>query len=324
MKVRYILLALLIATASWFLGRLFPIVGGAVIALLAGMVFAHFLNPPAICKAGLSTTSKRVLQTAIVLLGFQMNLSYVLNLGGQGLVLIGATITVAVLLSWLVGKALQINTNEQILIGIGTAICGGSAIAAVAPVIKANERETATAISTIFLFNVLAIFIFPFIGHLLTMTDIRFGMWCGAAINDTSSVVAAAYSYSDPAGHTATVVKLTRTLMIIPAALILALYQTKKEGGAAHVSIIKIFPWFVVGFLFACVINTVGLVPTQVSALWGGMGKFCIMMAMAAIGLHTNVRELIRHGQKPLLLGCCCSVAVAAISFFMQLLLGII
>ena len=316
-----VLLCVMIATAAWFLGRLFPIAGGAVIALLTGMVLSNLWSLPVICKEGLSATSKRILQTAIVLLGFQMNLSHVLTVGAQGLVLIGATITVALLIAWGVGKAMRIQTNEQTLIGIGTAICGGSAIAAVAPVIKANEREIATAISTIFLFNVIAVFIFPLVGHLLSMTDIRFGIWCGAAINDTSSVVAAAYSYSDSAGHTATVVKLTRTLMIIPAAFILALYQLKKEGGAANISIIKIFPWFVVGFLLACIIHTVGMVPAEVSVFWGSMGKFCIVMAMAAIGLNTNVRELIRHGQKPLLLGCCCSVAVAVITIFLLFLL---
>ena len=251
-----------------------------------------------------------------------MNLGHVLALGGQGLALIGAAITTSLLLSYGAGRAMRIRANEQILVGVGTAICGGSAIAAIAPVIKAEESEVATAISTIFLFNVMAVFIFPFFGHLLSMSDLRFGMWCGSAINDTSSVLAAAFSYSDAAGSTATVVKLTRTLMIIPMAFVLAFRQAKKEGGQAGFKLGKVFPWFVAGFLLACIINSTSLVPAAISSFWGNMGKFFIMMAMAAIGLNTNLRELLHRGKKTILLGACCSFAVAMVSLLVQFLLG--
>ena len=318
------LLCLALATAAWFLGRLLPLAGGAVIAILLGMLLANFWKYPAFFKCGISATSKRILQTAIVLFGFQMKASSVLALGGQGLVLVFASITTSLILAYFVGKAMRIRSNEQILVGVGTAICGGSAIAAIAPVIKAEESEVATAISTIFLFNVLAVFAFPLAGHLLSMSELRFGMWCGSAINDTSSVVAAAYSYGDTAGGTATVVKLTRTLMIIPMAFVMAFRQAKKEGGeGSRFSLLKVFPWFVAAFFLACVINSTNLVPAQLSASWGSMGKFCIMMAMAAIGLNTNLRELVRHGKKTLLLGCSCSLAVAAVSLLLQALLGI-
>ena len=316
------MLCLALALAAWFLGRLFPVVGGPVIAILLGIIVANVWHSPEMFKPGISATSKRVLQSAIVLFGFQMNLWNVLALGGRGLVLIGATIATAILIACALGKALRLEANEQILIGVGTAICGGSAIAAAAPVIKANEREVVTAISTIFLFNVLAVFIFPLAARLLSMSDLRFGLWCGAAINDTSSVVAAAYSVSDAAGKTATVVKLTRTLMIIPVTFILAILQAKKAGKEAGFSLGKIFPWFVAAFFAACLINSFNLIPPQLSAFWGGMGKFFIMAAMAAIGLNTNLRELIRHGRKPILLGGCCSVAVALVSLFVQALAG--
>ena len=318
------LICLIIAVIAWFLGRLLPLAGGAVIAILLGILLANFWQYPQICKAGISATSKRVLQSAIVLIGFQMNFGHVLVLGGQGLILICATIVTSLLLAYCFGKALRIKTNEQVLIGVGTAICGGSAIAAVAPVIKADEREVTTAISIIFLFNVLAVFIFPIVGHFLSMSDLRFGVWCGAAINDTSSVVAAAYSYSDAAGNTATVVKLTRTLMIIPAAFTLAIIQAKKEGESGNFSIGKIFPWFVAAFIAACIINSLHLIPAQASETWGNMGKFCIMMAMAAIGLSTNPGELIRHGKKPILLGFACSIAVAIVSLVVQGILNMV
>ncbi|MCL2767142.1 MAG: YeiH family protein [Synergistaceae bacterium] len=312
------LICLLLAAIAWFLGRLFPLAGGAVIAILLGILLANIWQYPQMYKSGISATSKRVLQSAIVLFGFQMNLKYVLSLGGQGLVLICATIATSLLMANVIGKALRMHTNEQILIGIGTAICGGSAIAAIAPVIKASEREVATSISIIFLFNILAVFIFPFVARILSMSDLHFGIWCGAAINDTSSVVAAAYSYSNEAGNTATVVKLARTLMIMPAAFLLSILQAKKTGETGSFQISKVFPWFVVAFIVACIINSFNLIPEQISEIWGSMGKFCIMIAMAAIGLSTNPRELIRHGKKPILLGLSCSVAVALVSFIVQ------
>ncbi|MCL1975701.1 MAG: putative sulfate exporter family transporter [Firmicutes bacterium] len=318
------LLCLVIAVVAWFLGQHLPVIGGAIIAIFLGMLLANFWHCPKIFIPGISATSKRVLQAAIVLFGFQMNLGNVLNIGGQGLILIGVSISVAFVLAFIIGKVLRIQTNEQLLIGVGTAICGGSAIAAIAPIIKANEREVATSISIIFLFNILAVFIFPIVGYAFGMSDLRFGLWCGSAINDTSSVVAAAFTYSETAGNTATVVKLTRTLMIIPLALILSFKQTKKEGRLSKRHIIKAFPWFVAAFFLASIISSLNILPMQISKFWGSMGRFCILMALAGIGLNVNILELIKHGKKPIILGGCCWIAVAIISFFMQALLGFV
>ena len=323
------LLCLLLATPSWFLGNLMPIAGGAVIAILLGMlvgVFTRrysFIKYPETFGPGVSATSKYVLQTAIVLFGFQMDMKHISAIGARGITLILAVIVTAVLVALAVGKALGASRNERILVGVGTAICGGSAIAAATPVIKANDREVATSISIVFLFNVLAVFIFPLLGHLISMSDLRFGMWSGSAINDTSSVVAAAFSYSGEAGNAAVVVKLTRTLMIIPVTFILALFQAKKEGGAGKFQIMKVFPWFVAAFLVAGAINSLRFVPTEVSAFWGNMGRFCIMMAMAAVGLNTDIRKLLLQGYKPILLGFCCSLSVAVVSFFVLSILGV-
>ena len=314
---------LILAAAAFGLGRLFPLAGGAVIAILLGLLLSGFGFGPLMCKAGISATSKKVLPSAIVLLGFQMNVNSILSSGGHGLVLISASITTALLMAFFAGRALSAGYNEQVLIGIGTAVCGGSAIAAMAPIIKADEREITTAISTIFLFNILAVFLFPAIGHLTSMSDLRFGYWCGAAINDTSSVVAAAYSYSGAAGNAAVVVKLTRTLFIIPMAFALAALSGKKGKGTDGFRVGKVFPWFIAAFLLTCIINSIGVIPDQICAFWGGMGKFCIMMAMAAIGLSSDPRSLFRHGKKPVLLGGGCSLAVALVSLAVQAFLGI-
>jgi len=317
-----VLPCLLLATASWFLGRLLPIAGGAVIAILLGMLTGNLWKYPETFDEGITATSKKVLQTAIVLFGFQMNINHVSAIGGRVVALILTVIAIAALVAFAAGKALGASRNERILIGVGTAICGGSAIAAAAPVVKADDREVATAISTIFLFNVLAVFIFPLLGHIMSMSDLRFGMWSGSAINDTSSVVAAAFSYSGEAGNTAVIVKLTRTLMIVPATFILALLQAKKEGGAGSFKVAKVFPWFVAAFLAAGVINSFSIIPAEASAFWGNMGRFCIMMAMAAIGLKTDFKKLIRQGRRSILLGLCCSVSVAVVSFFMLVMMG--
>ena len=219
------LLCFMLAIPAWFLGQWLPIAGGPVIGLMLGMLLAQFLRLPEVCKPGVKETGRRILQTAIVLLGFQMNLANILDVGGQALLVLFAVIAVALLLAYLLGKPLGVSANEQTLIGVGTAICGGSAIAATAPIIKADDKQVATAISTVFLFNVIAVFVFPAAGYLLGMDEITFGIWAGAAINDTSSVVAAGFAYGEAAGSTATVVKLTRTLMIIPTTLALALRQ---------------------------------------------------------------------------------------------------
>jgi uncharacterized integral membrane protein (TIGR00698 family) len=318
-----IMLCLALAVLSWFLGQLLPIAGGAVIGILFGILLANFWRYPDIFKPGIKDTGKRILQAAVVMLGFQMNFGKVMEMGGQSLILIFVSITAALLTAYFIGKAMGVAYNEKVLIGVGTAICGGSAIAATAPIIKASDKEVVSAISTIFLFNVIAVFVFPFIGNLSGMSDTHFGMWAGAAINDTSSVVTAAYTYSDNAGNVATIVKLTRTLMIIPVTFFLALLQSKKEAASGGFKLQNALPLFVIGFLIASVINTVGVIPVDVVTFWGKMSRFFIVIAMVAIGLCTNLKELVQHGKKPLLLGLCCSVVIAIVSVTLLGSLGI-
>ena len=317
-----ILLALAIALPSWYLGKLFPIMGGPVFGILTGIIVA-FWKRPDLFNEGVKFTSKKLLQAAIILLGFEMNLYNVIKVGSQSLLVMLFTLTAAFITAWLVGRALKLQGNIATLIGVGTAICGGSAIAATAPVIKAEDKEIAYSISTIFLFNVAAVFLFPAIGHLFHMSDVGFGIWAGTAINDTSSVVAAGYSYSDAAGSLATIVKLTRTLMIIPITLFLAIYTHKKTAQHSTFSLLKVFPWFVLGFIAASIISTMGLVPIEAGKFLAQVGKFLIVMAMAAIGLNTNIKQLISNGIKPILLGMSCWIAVAVTSIIVQYMLNL-
>jgi uncharacterized integral membrane protein (TIGR00698 family) len=302
------------------------------------MIIAMWQRPK-VFDTGINYTSKKLLKLAIILIGFSMNLIHVLSVGKQTLVLMLFTLSATFITAYLAGKWLKIERNANILIGVGTAICGGSAIAATAPVIDADDGEVASAISTIFLFNVIAAFAFPAIGHFFGMSDHFFGLWAGTAINDTSSVVAAGYTYSNAAGDLAVIVKLTRTLMIIPVTLVLAIQQSRKYAAGHKVNVkgieaemhsgnyrlASIFPWFVLGFMAAALLNTV------IEPLWQNwavlahqlavLGKFMIVMAMAAIGLNTHLVKLVKNGVRPLALGFTSWVVLAGVSILVQVFL---
>jgi len=317
-----IFLVTLIAIPAFLLGTVIPLVGGPVFGILLGMLDASWKRPTTY-HAGIQFAAKKILQASIILLGFEMNLFNVFKVGSQSLSIIFFTLSTAFLTAWLVGRYLKLPGNTSILIGVGTAICGGSAIAATAPVISASDQDVAYSISTIFLFNIAAVFLFPFTGHLLGMSDNGFGMWAGTAINDTSSVVAAGYSYSNEAGDYATIVKLTRALMIVPITLALAIFMARKNSNHTNFSMIKIFPWFILGFVAASIISTAEIIPPSICKLLASTGKFFIIMALTAIGLNTHLKHLISNGIKPILLGLSCWIAVALVSLITQQYLGI-
>jgi uncharacterized integral membrane protein (TIGR00698 family) len=318
-KLPGIALAGVIAIPAWLIGLAVPVIGSPVLGILFGMLLA-FWKRPAYFDNGIKFTSKKLLQNSIILLGFSMNLFSVFRAGAQTLLLMLFTLTAAFLTAFLAGKWLKLDGNTKTLIGVGTAICGGSAIAATAPVIKADDEEVAHAISTIFLFNVLAAFLFPVLGHLFGMSDQNFGLWAGTAVNDTSSVIAAGYTYSSAAGNLAVIVKLTRTLMIVPVTLVLALYTARKNTGSCNEKFCfrKVFPWFVLGFLATSVVSTFVPLPAVIYSGLSQAGRFVIVMAMVSIGLNTNVVKLVKSGGKPILLGLICWIVLAATSLVVQ------
>ena len=311
-----------IASIAFFCGSWLPLVGGPVFGILLGMLIALRRRSQRF-EPGIQFSAKNVLQLSIILLGFEMNLFNILDVGGQSLYIIAFTLGAAFLTAWIFGHYFKLSGNTSILIGVGTAICGGSAIAATAPVIAASEKDVAYSLSTIFLFNIAAVLIFPTLGHYWGMSDVGFGMWAGTAINDTSSVVAAGYSYSDAAGNFATIVKLTRALMIIPVTLVLAIVTARKNTGDHTFCLSKIFPWFILGFLAASILSTLGGISHQAGAMLGQVGKFLIIMAMVAIGLNTPLSQLASNGVKPILLGLSCWLAVTAASVIAQYYLAI-
>lgn len=337
-NMKGLLLCLLIAVPAWFLGTAFPIIGGPVIAIILGMIVTLFIKDKSSVQDGINYSAKKILQYAVILLGFGLNLSVILDTGKQSLPIIICTIATSLILAYFLSKVMHIPARIATLVGVGSSICGGSAIAATAPVIDADDEEVAQAISVIFFFNVLAAVIFPHFGNFLGFDQTSgeaFGIFAGTAINDTSSVTAAASTWDNMFAlgsatlDKAVTVKLTRTLAIIPITLVLALYRTKKEksSSGSSVSLKKIFPFFIIYFIVASIITTVATNVFGVSSDFftpiKELSKFFIVVAMAAIGLNTNIVKLVKTGGKPIILGLCCWVGITAVSLILQHVLGI-
>lgn len=333
-----ILLCLAIAIPSWFIGTAFPIIGGAVIAILAGMVLTLIIKNKGVLDSGIKFTSKKVLQWAVILLGFGMDLNVVLETGKQSLPIIICTIGISLIMAFLINKFIKMPAKVATLIGVGSSICGGSAIAATAPVIDADEEEVAQSISVIFLFNVLAALLFPSFGQLIgfdTTSDEAFGIFAGTAVNDMSSVTATAstwdgmFNLGTATLDKAVTVKMTRTLAIIPITLVLAFARAKKQksNNAGKINIKKIFPFFILFFIGASIITTIAVscgVSADLFDPLKTLSKFLIVMAMAAIGMNTNIVKLVKSGAKPIFLGFCCWVSITGVSLLLQHIMGLI
>lgn len=346
-KSKGILLCLAISLPVWFLVKsidTLEVVGAPVIAMIIGMILSILIKDKSAFMDGISFTSKKILQYAVILLGFGLNLATVKKVGMDSLPIILSTISTSLIVAYLMHKALKIPSKTATLIGVGSSICGGSAIAATAPVIDADDEEIAQSISVIFLFNIIAAIIFPTLGSILGLSNTGFGLFAGTAINDTSSVTAAAATWDTLHGtggtvlEYATIVKLTRTLAIIPITLVLSFIRINKEkkqntNVETTISIKKIFPMFILYFILASVITTLitsfctgatlSLAVKSFNFL-KQLSKFFIVMAMCAIGLNTNIITLVKKGGKPIAMGFCCWIAIAMVSLILQNILGIL
>ena len=334
---RGILLSLCIAVPSALIGKRFPVIGGAVIAILLGMFVAPKVKGEmrARCSGGIRFVSKKVLQWAVVLLGFGMNLEVVAATGKESLPIIVCTITTSLVIAAVLRRVMKIPYKTATLVGVGSSICGGSAIAAAAPAVGADDDEVAQAISVIFFYNVLAAMLFPAFGKLLgfdTLSGNAFGVFAGTAINDTSSVTAAAATW-DGMWHLGTqtldkavTVKLTRTLAIIPITLGLSFIRAKREEGGSRFRLKDALPTFILFFIGASLVTTILIghgVDPAVFAPIKRLSKFFVVWAMAAIGLNTDIVKLFKTGGKPLIMGGCCSVGITVVSLVLQKLLHI-
>ena len=320
MKVKYkesglfllgIAICFAIAGVSVLLEKLIPggVLGASIIALFLGTIINSFFHPKWI-KPALKFTSKRVLKIAIILLGASLSVGTILSVGKMTFFVMIFTFAVCFGIGYFVGKLFGLNWKLSNLISAGTGICGGSAIAAIAPVIDADDKDIAFAMSSTFIFDMVMVALYPIMGKLLGLTDIAYGIWAGTSVNDTASVVASGYAFSEIAGDFAMMVKLTRTIAIIPTVLVFAYIGTRakqRELAAANngkkVNVVKIIPWFICGFLLLAGLNSLGLIPADVAGVIKGASKFLMITALAAIGLGTSITDFKKAGLRPMFYG---------------------
>lgn len=354
------ILALSIALLATIIEKLLPIhlIGSSVIALFLGITLNTVKVPTPEIQIGLKFTSKKILKLAIILLGMSLNITTILTVGRLSLMVMVFTLLTCFGGGYFIGRALGLNWKLSNLISAGTGICGGSAIAAVAPVIEADDKDIAYAMSATFLFDMAMILLFPMMGHALGLSDMAYGLWAGTAVNDTSSVVAAGYAYSEAAGDFATMVKLTRTLSIIPTVLAFVFinirvkkkewldknncsdsgfcssdgsttiesedYTTVKTLDNTKVSVRSLFPWFIIGFVGLALINSSGIIPVVISTMAKDVSKFLMVTALAAIGLNTSYKEMKHAGVRPMLHGFIISALVVIVALTVEMWMGLI
>lgn len=329
--------ALIIAVAAKWLESLLPIhlIGASVIALFIGMIINHFHKPGDTTISGLQFTSKKILKFAIILLGASLSIGTILEVGRISITVMIFTLLTCFGGGYFIGKALGLNWKLSNLISAGTGICGGSAIAAIAPAIDAKDNDIAYAMSATFLFDMAMIILFPILGRAMGLNDMAYGLWAGTAVNDTSSVVAAGYAFSETAGDFATMVKLTRTLSIIPTVIVFALIELKikkkemlthgtKAEAKAQINFYTLFPWFILGFVALAILNSLGFIPSAISAAAKELSKLLMVCALAAIGLNTSFNDMKKAGITPMLHGFIISLLVVIVAIAVEYFIGLV
>ena len=300
-----------VAGLSVLVEKLIPgdLLGASIIALFMGTIINSFFQPDWM-KPALKFTSKKNLKAAIVLLGASLSINTIMSVGKMTFFVMIFTFAMCFGGGYFIRKLFGLNWKLSNLISAGTGICGGSAVAAIAPVIDADDKDIAFAMSSTFLFDMVMVALYPLMGKALGMSDIAHGIWAGTSVNDTASVVASGYAFSEAAGDFATMVKLTRTIAIIPTVLVFAYIGTRMKqrqmqtaNGGKKVNILKIVPWFIGGFLVLAVVNSVGMIPTAVSGVMKGASKFLMVTALAAIGLGTSITDFKKAGLAPMFYG---------------------
>ena len=285
------------------------LLGASIVALFMGTLINSFFHPEWIQPA-LKFASKKILKVAIVLLGASLSINTIMSVGKMTFFVMIFTFAICFGGGYFIRKIFGLNWKLSNLISAGTGICGGSAVAAIAPVIDADDKDVAFAMSSTFLFDMAMIALYPLMGKVLGMTDIAYGIWAGTSVNDTASVVASGYAFSEIAGDFATMVKLTRTIAIIPTVLVFAFIgthikqqQMKAANNGKKVNFIKIIPWFIGGFLLLAIFNSVGFIPVAASSVVKVISKFLMVTALAAIGLGTSITDFKKAGLKPMFYG---------------------
>lgn len=300
-----------------------------MLAILLGMILSNAVALPAACTPGMKFAAKKLLPLGIVLLGARLDFMAVVRVGTLGIVLSILTIAVALLMFGAFVKLRLVPAKLGVLLGVGTAICGGTAIVATAPVIEAEDSDVSFAVATVTVLGLAAMFLLPLLGHAMHMSDRAFGIWAGLSIHQTPQVVAAGFAYSEPAGDSATIVKLARVSLLAPVVAAIGFaYARRRAGDASHAGgatrgprLLSLFPAFVLGFLLMALLRTLGWLPSftigshhvNTAALCDQVSRYLIIAAMAAVGLETRFAALRRTGPRPFALGAVASLVICAL-----------
>lgn len=327
-----IILTVVLAVVSNFIATLIPngYISASVLAMIIGMVLHPMVKSYLPTFRGIDFVAKKLLKFSIILMGATLSLNQVLSVGKFSLIVMVFTLASAFGFGNLFGKWFKMDWKLSNLISVGTGVCGGSAIAAVSPTIKAKDEDVAYALSATFIFDIIMVIVFPLLGRYFGMSDLGFGLWSGTAINDTSSVVAASYAFSEAAGNYAVIVKLTRTLSIIPIVMIYSIINMRLEAkaqqgvteGQSKPSLTTIFPWFILFFLGMVVLRSAGLISADIASNLSTISKFMMVMSLGAIGLRTNFKAVANSGILPMVHGFLISTIVVIVSFAVQVYLG--
>lgn len=306
------------------------VVSAVAIAIIFGILIRNLLGMPDACKPGTSFAVKRILRVGIGLMGAQLSLGQVLETGGASVLVVAACIALAILVVRVVSMRMGLSDRLGTLLGVGTSICGVTAIVATAPVIEAREEETSLAVTTITVFGLLAVVIYPVLGRLWELSDTFFGTWAGTAVNDTSQVVATGLIFSQKAGEVATVVKLTRNLFMAPVIVGFSWFYARRRqakeganGGAKRLKLRQAFPLFILGFVGMAILNSLGVFPPTLRQVIQAISQFLIVCALAGVGLETHVRAMKEIGLRPFYAGLSAAAFMAAVSFALISMAGI-
>ncbi|MDN5348425.1 MAG: hypothetical protein PWP65_1990 [Clostridia bacterium] len=324
-----LILAAVLAAVAFYLGQFSKVINDVIIAIVTGALIRNTAGISRALQPGLNFSLKYLLRLAIILLGMQLSFQQIVNTGFQSLLVIIFVVIIAIPVTYFIGRKLGLKKEMSLLIGVGSAICGATAVLATGPAVRAKERDIVLAVGTIFVFNTLALTVYPIIGKLLHLSNMTYGTWTGVAVQDVSSVVATGFAYSSQAGQIATVVKLTRTVFIVPVVFLVSLifswqlHQTSRNEEAKKISYVNIFPWFVLGFLLMAVFNSMGLFSSKVTVIVNPLTHYLILMVMAAVGADLNFAEMKKVGFNFLYTGLSGMLIMSVLSFALIRWLGI-
>jgi uncharacterized integral membrane protein (TIGR00698 family) len=326
--------ALILAYLAWIVGGHISLLGPAVTAMIAGTLIATFLPVPSIVRVNAGPLGGRLLRLSIILLGGSVDAGYVVRTAGNSLFVMLGTLAIGIFGIWQFGRLLGVDFRVRGLLTAGTSICGVSAIAAAAPAVGATAADVSYAVSVVVLFNVAAVVIFPIIGHIAGFSAHTFGIWAGTAVNDTSSVLAAGYAFGSGSATFAAVVKLARTVMILPVTAVMAILARRVGqandkstlGGESVLDVIKkALPWFIIGFVLLAVGRSLGLWPADVAHnVFGKLASYGVVLALATIGLSTDLHKLMGTARRGLLLGGFGWILLAVTSLLLQGVVAVI